>query len=153
MTVRQAVDVVAQTLGRLVMEAIHFRDQLLADGATKAQADAGLEAVIRERWPKPHDRTLAWRYICDLCDDTGLRMFQCTPASRCNGISTRTDSPFDKPGKYRRLCVGSASYEHDYGEPCICPKGDRFTTRTKSTQDDFTTATKSKPKPMSRFGR
>lgn len=144
----------ADSLGKVVMEAIDFRDKLKAEGVEKADLDAGLESLLRERWPKPFDRTAPWRYLCEGCGDTGLVMYLCRPGMRCAGISTRTDGSGDKPGKYQRLCVGSSSYVHDYGEPCDCPKGSRFRTgRRNNTPDDFTTATKSKPKPMSRFGR
>jgi hypothetical protein len=143
----------ADTLGAVVMEALDYRDKLKADGVEQEDLDAGLEALLRERWPKPHDRTTPWKYLCEACGDTGLRMLMCRPGMRCPDVSTRTDGPGDKPGKYQRLCVGSSSYTHDYGVPCDCAKGDRFRTRQRPALDDFTTATKSKPRSMSRFGR
>jgi hypothetical protein len=152
---RVVVDVVAQTLGRIIMEAVAYVEGLKAKGATKADTDQALENVVRARWPKPKDRTEPWRYICDTCGDTGLQMLQCTPRFRCPGISTRTDSPGEKPGKYRRLCVGSTTYEHDYGVPCRCAKGDLFRPRGQQAEAEgaFVAATKSKPKPLTRWGR
>jgi len=145
----------AQTLGRIIMEAIAYREGLKAAGATRADLDAGLESVVRAAWPKPIDRVTPWRTLCDKCQDTGLEMRQCTPDTRCNGVSTRTDSPLDKPGKYRRLCVGSATYEHDYGVPCTCAKGDTFRPRAARADEEgaFVAATKSKPKSFTRWGR
>lgn len=142
------------TLGAVVMEAVVYREKLKADGASTEEADAGLEVVIRERWPKPHDRTVPWRYICELCGDTGLQMLQCKPGMRCNGLSIRTDSPHDKPGKYLRMCVGSNTSEHDYGVPCVCARGTRFMPKQQNrSDDDFRSAAKSKPKPLAKWGR
>jgi len=143
----------ASTLGSIVMEAIVYRDTLRDKGVQQADLDAGLEAVIRGSWPKAQNRTEPWRYLCERCGDTGLRMVTCTPRFRCGGIGTRTDGPGDRAGKYRRLCVGSADYEHDYGVACECVKGDRFREGRARPEEDFTTATKSKPKPMAKWGR
>jgi len=148
-------DTEAETLGSVVKEAILYRDALKAKGASAQDVDAGLEAVLRARWPKPHDRTVPWRYICEDCGDTGLKVSICRPGMRCNGISTRTDGPGDRPGKYTRLCVGSATYEHDYSEACLCAKGERFRPRQQPKGEDFTAAARSKPKPKTfeRWGR
>ncbi len=153
MSPRAVVDEVAQTLGRIIMEAVAYIEGMKAQGATRAQTDQALENVIRDAWPKAKDRTVPWRYICETCGDTGLQMLQCTPRFRCNGVSTRIDSPGDKPGKYKRLCVNSTTYEHDYGIPCTCAKGDTFRPRQQNQEDAFERAAKSKPRPMSRFGR
>lgn len=150
----RVVDEVAQTLGRIIMEAVAYVEGLKAKGAPKAERDRALENVIRDAWPKPKDRTVPWRYECEDCGDTGLRMLQCTPKNRCDGISTRVDSPGDRPGKYKRFCVNSTTYEHDYGVPCFCRKGDTFRPRRQDHEDAFVTAAKSKPKPaFSRFGK
>ncbi len=147
------VDPEGESLGKIVMEAVAYREKLKADGVESCDLDAGIEAVLRARWPKPWDRTAPWRYLCEECGDTGLVMLQCKPGRRCNGISTRTDGPGEKPGKYTRLCVGSASYEHDYGVACSCAKGERFRPRQTGPDEDFTSATKNKPRPMSKWGR
>lgn len=134
-------------LSKIIAEAVLAREQLRADGASAADIDQGFERIVRAVWPF----TREWHYLCDLCDDTGLRMFECTAAHRCDGISTRTDGPHDTPGKYKRLCtMGDPNYTHTWGEPCHCPKGARFLPPRRSS-DDFTKATKQKP--PSRFGR
>ncbi len=137
---------------KAIIEAVRYRDTLRAEGASEADLAEGLERVVREAWPKPKHRTEPWRYRCDLCDDTGLRHFVCRQGERCNGISQRINSAGEQAGKYARLCRLSpdSTYEHTYGEPCMCPLGRRFLPPSRST-DDFTKATKSKP--MTRFGR
>jgi len=140
----------AQTLGAVVLEAIAYRDGLKAKGASQTDLDAGLEAILRDRWPKPHDRTTPWRYLCELCQDTGLRIFTCRPSARCNGISTRTDGPGSRAGKERRLCVMATDETHEYGEPCVCERGARFRPRARGVDDFVSAAKASKP---TRFGR
>jgi hypothetical protein len=152
---RAVVDQVAQTLGRIIMDAVAYVDGLKAKGATKAETDQALENVIRAAWPKPKDRVTPWRYGCETCGDTGLVLHQCHPGHRCDGSSTRTEASGDRPGKYTRFCVGSSTYEHDYGVPCLCAKGHQFRRRGQQTDDEaaFVAATKSKPKPLTRWGR
>jgi hypothetical protein len=139
-------------LAKAIMDALRYRDELKAKGVSPEDLAAGLERSVRDAWPKPVNRTQPWRYECDLCEDTGLRLFVCRPVARCDGISTRTDGPRDKPGKYLRLCAKApeSSYEHSYGVACLCARGGRFVP-TSPSGEDFTTATKSKP--MTRWGR
>lgn len=140
----------AHTLGAVVLEAIAYRDELKRQGATPEDLDAGLEAILRDRWPAPRDRTTPWRYLCELCQDTGLRIFTCRPSARCNGISTRTDGPGSRAGKERRLCVMATDETHEYGEPCVCERGARFRPRARGVDDFVSAAKASKP---TRFGR
>lgn len=136
-------------LARTLFEALDLRDRMKAEGASQAELDAFLETTVRETWPKGRE----WKYVCHDCDDTGLMMRVCRRGSRCPGISTRTDSPYDKPGKYHRLCAKDplSDYEHSYGEPCSCAKGDRFRTKAPSPTRELAQVGKvSKP---TRWGR
>jgi hypothetical protein len=137
-------------LATAIREALRLRDKMKADGVAPDDIAAGLERLVRDVWPK----TREWHYICDLCNDTGLRMYVCQRGQRCNGISTRIDNPRDTPGKYRRLCAmhPDSDYSHDYGEPCICARGDRFKRVSKPERDDLGDAAR-KPSQPSRFGR
>lgn len=129
-------------------EAMRLWDTLKANGGTIADLTAGLEQVLRVAWPK----TREWHYTCTNCSDSGLVMHVCEAGARCNGISTRIDSPGATPGKYRRLCAQDphSSYEHEYGLPCFCDRGRRFHDKPARGGDDFTAAGKSKP---TRLGR
>lgn len=146
------VDIVAGVLSAAISAVLRVRDQMKADGASRAELDACVEQVVREVWPRGREEP--WKYACPNCSDTGLRMHVCTPWQRCDGISTRMDSPHGTVGKYKRLCAqGVTTYEHDCGMPCWCPLGRRFQSKPSGGEDDFTTSTKSKPKPMQRWGR
>ncbi len=137
-------------LSTAVNEAWKIRDAMKADGVTGDALDAGMEGVVRQLWPQQR----VWHYQCERCHDTGLRMFVCQKGARCNGISTRIDSKHDEPGKYLRLCAKfpNSDYAHDYGEPCLCVRGARFTRAPKPPSDDLNDAGK-KPTGFGRFGR
>lgn len=144
----------ARSLGRIIMEAIVYRERLKTEGVSQHDLDAGLESVVRDAWPKAKDRTEPWRYICETCGDTGFQMIQCTPRFRCDGLSSRVDSPGDKPGKYKRMCVGSTTYEHEYGVACRCAKGDTFRPRARNQDaDSFEAVAKGRSKQPTKWGR
>ncbi len=140
-------------LAATIREALRIREAMRATGASEADVASAFEQSVRAAWPKPQGRSEPWHYLCERCNDTGLAMFMCKPGQRCNGISTRTDSPREKPGKYRRLCTRDPHgvYEHTYGEPCVCPAGERFKANP-SNEASFTDAGKVKRQPT-RFGR
>lgn len=141
----------SDSLAVAIEAALKMRENMRADGVSEADLAAGFEQVVRAVWPKGRE----WHYYCEQCSDTGLVMAMCKPGARCNGISTRTDGPFEPPGKYQRLCAKfpDSDYEHEYGVPCICRNGSRFKHLPKAEGDDLgDAARKPKPKPFSRFG-
>lgn len=134
-----------QAEGRLAaafLAAMDIVDQRAADGVPAPERYQGLEGVMRDAWPQVRE----WKYLCDRCDDTGLVMALCREGARCDGISTLTDP------KKARLCTKdpTGTYQHTYGTPCWCAKGDRFRNKPRPSAEDFTAAGKSKP---TRFGR
>jgi len=137
-------------LARLYREALQYMDAQKAAGVPFLDRIKGLDQVLRSAWPQGRE----WHYLCEQCNDTGLVVSVCRKGARCNGISTRTDSPGQQPGKYRRLCAlnPNSDYEHDYSAPCWCAAGGRWRQKPPST-DDGTNVGKSKPKPWSRAGR
>jgi len=140
----------ARQLGPLATsydEMMALSDKLKADSVPAEERQKGIEAVLRQMWPF----TRTWKYLCEKCNDTGLIIKVCRQGDRCNGISTRSDSPYQEPGKYQRLCTMNETYEHEYGVPCFCSLGARF--REKPPQNDptgFSDVGKSKP---TRIGR
>jgi hypothetical protein len=126
---RQRRDVVATTLGAIVMRAVKEAEDLRAQGADAAAVASGLEAVIREHWPKgrPED----WRYLCAECDDYGRRVFSCPGDASCG--RTFRHGP------------------HAYVEPCWCAKGQALKAKPKTTVDEL--AAVGKTQKPTRFGR
>ena len=122
----------AGRLSGAVQEALAMRGQMKAAGATGADLDRGLEAVLRDAWPKPHGRTEPWHDVCSNCRDYGLVMAQCQGDVTCG--RPRVHGP------------------HDYGVPCWCAKGTRFTKKAPSESDAMDRAAKP-TRPMGRFGR
>lgn len=140
-----------KTEGKLAtafVDAIKILDAQKVAGVPFLERIKGLEGVLRAVWPQ----TREWHYGCTACHDSGLVMHVCKAGARCDGISTRIDSPGARPGKYRRLCAQDpqSTYEHEYGTPCFCDRGRRFREVPKLGAEDFTAAGKSKP---TRVGR
>lgn len=135
-------------LAAVIAEVFTICDRMRAAGQSRDEIHAYIEGVLRQVWPYQR----AWIYGCDSCDDTGLILKTCTPAHRCHGISTRSDSPKDPPGRYRRLCAIEPTYTHTYGEPCHCARGDRFRPRARTVDSDLETAAATS-RPMTRMGR
>jgi hypothetical protein len=121
-----------QTLGAVVQAAIEIRDQLKAGGMAGADLDRGLEAVLRDSWPKPTDRTEPWHDGCSNCRDYGIEMGHCLGDATCG----------------RRKTHGA----HEYGKPCWCPLGRKFHDKLVPTDDDAMTLA-ARPKKLTRWGR
>jgi hypothetical protein len=126
-------------LARSVREAIAIRDQMNATGVTGPELDAGLELVLRDTWPAPKGRTEPWHDICSSCRDYGLVMATCSGDATC-GPNTHTGRP--------RIAHGP----HDFGVPCWCNRGLRFTKKAPTDFDAVDRAAKPKPQ-MQRFVR
>lgn len=127
------------TLAQSLHNALSISRKMKEGGASDAERHGYVEGVLREVWPKR--RTAPWHYSCDDCSDTGLILMECTPEYRCDGVSSRTDGPNVKPGKYQRLCTKDPHYRHSYGMPCHCSRGDGFRVRYRNQSlDDAGTA-------------
>lgn len=100
-----------------------------ADGVSLEEREAGLAKTLRAAWPKGREEP--WRYLCESCEDTGLRTSDCAGDATCG--RAKPHGP------------------HAFGEPCWCPLGARFRAKPKPTAEDFTQAGRSKP--MTRIGR
>jgi hypothetical protein len=119
-------------LATAIKESLEMRDRMKAGGMSGGDLNRGLEGVLRELWPKPHNRSTAWSYMCDRCQDYGLEMQECPGDATCG---------FLKPHG-----------PHTYGKPCFCVKGHRFREKPKGDPDD-TTDRASKQKKLSKWGR
>ena len=138
----------ASPLADAVLEGVAMRDKMIAEGTPMADVNAAMEALVRDVWPN----TRVWKYTCNRCGDTGLEILTCRKGERCDGVSTRSNGPKEPSGNYQRLCAmdPESDYEHDYGVPCFCSRGDKFRPKNREQGDGFEQATKSKP---TRFGR
>lgn len=130
-------------LAETIKEAIRIWHAQKADGVSLTDRITGMEQTLRLSWPEGRE----WKYLCPTCHDTGLALKLCTKAHRCDGLSTRSESAYTSGGKYTRLCAHDpgSSYEHEYGEPCFCQKGNRF--KPHAVQSDPESFTKSTYKP------
>lgn len=134
-TNRKAAGKEVGPFARAVMEALDYRDTLKAQGVSGKDLDKGLEAVLREVWPKgqgdPNDPRWA---LCAECNGYGLVMHDCPGDATCGRYQTHAP--------------------HDYGTPCWCDKGRRFREKPKPEASEFTDAGKTpKRSGPSRFGR
>lgn len=108
-------------------EAMRIVDAQRDAGVPLTERLKGLEAVLRSVWPSVRE----WKYVCNECHDTGLRMGICPGDATC----------------FRH----KAHLPHDFGRPCWCSKGSRFQVKAKPDPSDFQAAGRtSKP---SRVGR
>jgi hypothetical protein len=138
-------------LAETLTEAIRLRERARNEGATEAELDATMERTLRAAWPQVRE----WKYLCSACQDTGLVTKLCRRGDRCNGTSSRADTPHDPPGKYQRLCAMEplSDYQHEYGTPCTCAKGHRFRQTPKGRPEDFTDQAGAAKRKPTRFGR
>ncbi len=115
------------------IEANRIREKAVDDGASKADAIAIITNALRAAWPK--GRNEPWKYICDVCDDTGWRFYQCPGDATC-GRTKKVHAP------------------HDYVEPCWCARGQSLKPKPPSEPDILGGLGKQKKsKGFSRFGR
>lgn len=127
--VRRGRKAVTSKLGPFVasmMEAMRLWDEQKAEGGSLEERRAGMERTLRASWPL----TREWKYICDACDDYGLRMQDCPGDATCGR-------------KKEHL-------PHTFGTPCWCAKGIGFRGKPKAVPEDFASAGRSKP---TRIGR
>lgn len=98
-------------------------------GVSQEDACKGLEAVIRDVWPKP---TTRYPPACSDCEATGWRGMVCWHEQRCG----------------RESCARRAhpSLEHRYVVPCDCTSGERFRPRVWQPEDQLAAVGKMKPK-------
>jgi hypothetical protein len=117
-------DTFVQTMQGAMADYRHAR----AAGLTREEAEKGIEAVLRDAWPKPPSK---FRATCDACDDIGWREVLCWSERRCGRIiCARADS----------------SHEHIYVVPCDCPKGEGKGQGPKVVVEDIASTMRETPK-------
>ncbi len=117
-------------LADTITECFRVMDQMKADGATKAERLAFAETAIRHSWPYERE----WKFLCATCRDYGLEMFDCPGDATC--------------GRHK------AHLPHEFGKPCWCSVGAKFRQKTRTADDDVTSAAKTpKPSKFTRAGR
>lgn len=129
-------------------EAMQYVDQQREAGVPRDERLKGLDAVLREAWPK--GRVEPWKYLCERCGDTGWEPKQCTSATPCG-------RPFTLPGQASDDGTGRGrcAPNHDYVVPCWCEKGQGFRRGLMKqprpvSGDDFTQAGRTKPTKVGR---
>lgn len=97
-----------------------MRDYLQAreEGVPREDAVKGIEAALRELWPK---RPSKFSARCGACDDTGWRLMACHHGLRCGR---------------ERCSEREDTYAHAFAVPCDCAKGDRFRARLQSLEEE-----------------
>ncbi len=118
----------AGVLYPVFVEADRLRRKALAAGETREVANALVSDALQAAWPK--GREAAWRYLCDLCGDSGWRSFQCP------------ETPCEREKQHQA---------HDYVRQCWCEKGRALTPKPRGETDEL--ATVGKIQKPSRFGR
>lgn len=118
------------TLAKTFMAAMQIWDAQKAEGVSQEDRIDGLEKTLRAAWPKGRD--VAWKFLCESCADYGLQIGTCPGDATC--------------GRPKRHLA------HEYGVPCWCPAGKKFTKREPSP-DDFTQAGKTKAPKVRSFSQ
>lgn len=129
------------TLGQIVMQAVHQRQQLKAEGCSGEALEAQFEKIVRDAWPKGRD----WHYVCTACEDSGWEYLECPGDETCGPSTKRASSHLPCLNIPRKPHA-----PHAYVRVCFCSKGQELRA-SLSPEPDFSTATKSKPKKS--FGR
>lgn len=121
---------------RAMLAAFGEYEQARRDGVSREDGCRGLEAVLRDAWPK---RPSKFAPKCDACDDTGYREMTCWDRHRC----------------YREECAMNPERQHPYVVPCDCAAGDRMRPRYRSGDDDLAAVgkTQKKRRGFSRMGQ
>lgn len=102
------------------------------EGVSREDAVKGIEAVLREVWPKP---TTKFPPACDGCEGTGWHRRTCWHEQRCGRLRCQQLHP---------------AWEHFYVVPCHCTDGDRFRPRAVESDDEIAAMSRTetrKPKP------
>ena len=121
---------------RAMWAAMASYDKARAEGMERADAERGIEAVLRSEWPTS---TTKFPPQCDACDDTGYVEHICRPYVRCQRDKCSTKGE---------------DWQHRYVVPCHCPKGDRFRQKVNTPEDALASAGNvSKSKGFTRLGR
>lgn len=66
---RRKAEKVIGPFAKAMLACMRDYKQARAEGLSQAEAVKGIEAVVREVWPRP--RSEPWRYLCNACGDTG----------------------------------------------------------------------------------
>lgn len=99
---------------RECMEAYHVARK---QGVERADAAKGIEAVLRDLWPKAVTK---FPPQCDVCDDLGYEELICRPYARC---------------QRERCQPRGESWQHRYVTPCSCPRGERMRPRVYQPEE------------------
>jgi len=116
-------------LADAIEECLVIRDQMKTSGVTGEELNRGMEAVLREHWPR--QRTEPWHYTCENCQDYGGEILEC-PAVPCE--RTNPHGP------------------HSYLRPCYC-KNRRFDTTPRPPAEGDALERAAKPTKPTRWGR
>lgn len=129
-------------LAKTIADALHDRAKLKEQGFAGADLDKAFEQVVRDSWVKGRE----WFYLCTACNDTGWEQLECPGDDTCGPSTFQPAAHMPCPRKPRQ-----PHYAHAYVRTCFCAKGQEMK-GTPRTSEDFSSATKSKPRKFSRFG-
>lgn len=130
------------SLATTVIDALRERAKLKEQGFAGDELDKAFETVVRDAWPKSRE----WFYYCIACNDTGWEQLEC-PGNESCGPSTWQPGPHMPCPKKPR----GEHAAHDYVRACFCKKGQEMKAAARPTED-YSAATKSKPRKFSKFG-
>lgn len=132
------------SLSATILNALAERAQLKAQGFAGPDLDCAFEKVIRECWPFSRE----WHYNCTACNDTGWEHGECDGGSACGPSTWRPASSLPCPNRPRKEHA-----PHSFVRVCFCAKGQDLKKKMTDGDQDFSSATKSKPrKTFGRFG-
>lgn len=104
-------------------------------GMSQADAERGLEAVLRDSWEKPATK---FPPLCDACDDVGWREMTCWSAQRCG----------------RKICTDMRDdWGHFYVESCGCVAGDKLRKKTRTYDEGLAAVGRRKKPALKGFNR
>ncbi len=131
------------SLSETIMAALRERAQMKAEGMSGEDLDKAFEQVVRDCWPF----TREWRFNCTACNDSGWEISECPGDNRCGPSTWRPGTHLPCPQRPRKEHAA-----HSYVRVCFCDAGQQLKSAPLSGGDDFSSATKSKPKKFIRFG-
>lgn len=111
---------------RAMREAMAEYQQARMNGVSQADAIRGIEAVLRDVWPR---KVSKFAPACSVCEDTGWELRTCCHGMRCQRRSCQEAHPAE---------------EHAYAVWCACPAGDKF--RVRRADEDAVAAAGRMPK-------